>query len=269
MIDLLRRSQAPLTDAAWEEVDDRATEILKQQLSGRRVVDVSGPRGWDTAAVDLGRLEIAEQPGPGDVPWGTRVVKPLVESRLPFKLNQMELDNISRGAKDADLEPLEDAARRASLFEESAIYYGLKNAGIEGMLPAVENDPIALPAAAADYASAVADGLHRFHDGGIPGPYALVLGNEPYFNLIQQGSGGYPAQRIIREMLRGEIIASRALKGGVLLSTASDSFELVVGQDWSIGYASHDREQVELYLTESFSFRVIEPAAAIELKPAR
>jgi hypothetical protein len=42
-----------------------------------------------------------------------------------------------------------------------------------------------------------------------------------------------------------------------------------LGQDFSVGYASHDRDKVELYLTESFTFRVLEPAAAVvALRPA-
>jgi uncharacterized linocin/CFP29 family protein len=34
----------------------------------------------------------------------------------------------------------------------------------------------------------------------------------------------------------------------------------------SIGYAAHDRESVELYLTESFTFRVLEERAAVFLR---
>ena len=41
---------------------------------------------------------------------------------------------------------------------------------------------------------------------------------------------------------------------------------MTVGQDLSIGYRSHDKENVDLYLTESFTFRVLEPAAGVELK---
>ena len=40
-----------------------------------------------------------------------------------------------------------------------------------------------------------------------------------------------------------------------------------MGQDLSIGYAVHDREHVELYFTESFTFRVLEATAAVELRP--
>jgi uncharacterized linocin/CFP29 family protein len=52
----------------------------------------------------------------------------------------------------------------------------------------------------------------------------------------------------------------------VLLSTRGGDYELTVGQDLSIGYAVHDRENVELYLTESFTFRVLEEKAAIFLR---
>ena len=34
----------------------------------------------------------------------------------------------------------------------------------------------------------------------------------------------------------------------------------------SIGSTSHDREDIEPYFAESFTFRVLEPAAAVELK---
>jgi uncharacterized linocin/CFP29 family protein len=52
----------------------------------------------------------------------------------------------------------------------------------------------------------------------------------------------------------------------VLLSVRGGDYQLTVGEDLSIGYALTDRHTVELYLTESFTFRVLEPAAAVHLK---
>jgi uncharacterized linocin/CFP29 family protein len=37
------------------------------------------------------------------------------------------------------------------------------------------------------------------------------------------------------------------------------------GEDFSIGYESHDSDAVELYLEESFSFMVATPEAAVPL----
>ena len=56
-----------------------------------------------------------------------------------------------------------------------------------------------------------------------------------------------------------------AIEGGVLLSLRGGDYELHVGQDLSVGYAAHDRQVVELYITESFTFRTLEPAAAVAL----
>ena len=54
--------------------------------------------------------------------------------------------------------------------------------------------------------------------------------------------------------------------GAVVLSLRGGDFQLVSGQDVSIGYLAHDAERVQLYLEESFTFRVIEPDAAVVLQ---
>jgi uncharacterized linocin/CFP29 family protein len=264
MVDLLKRSLAPLTEAAWAEIDEAATRLFKAQLSARTLVDFEGPHGWDYGAVDLGRLELAKKGDP--VPWGTRQVLPLIELRIGFALDQLEVDNVSRGCKDPDLGALEDAAQKVALFEETAIYKGFGAGQIKGIVQAASHKPIALPGNARQYPQAVAQAIRELSGAGIAGPYALVLGGDAYYTLMQAGESGYPPRRIVRDMLQGSILWSPALDGGVLLSTRGGDFELVVGQDLSIGYASHDRDKVELFLTESFTFRVLEPAAAIALK---
>jgi uncharacterized linocin/CFP29 family protein len=52
------------------------------------------------------------------------------------------------------------------------------------------------------------------------------------------------------------------------MSTRGGDYELTVGQDLAVGYAVHDRTEVELYLTESFAFRVLEEKAAVFLRRA-
>ncbi len=267
MADLLRRTLAPLTDRAWQEVDELAIRRLRTFLTARRIVDVNGPYGWDFAAVNLGRLDLADEEKSGEVPWGIRQVLPLVEVRLPFVLTQMELDAVSRGANDPELGPLEEAVRQAALFEERAIYQGLDAARIQGLKSSSAKSEKSFSDDAAEYPAAVAWGVERLRSDGIPRPYSLVLGMKAYAELNHCRQDGYPAIRLVREMVDGEILASEALTGGVLLSSAAGHFELTLGQDWSLGYASHDRDQVELYLTESFMFRVLEPAAVVDLSP--
>ncbi len=265
MADLLKRSLAPLTDEAWQEIDATAATILKAQLTARTLVDFSGPHGWKFAAVNLGRIDIPNGGGDENVPWGVRTVLPLVEVRLPVVLPQLELDNASRGCADVDLAPLEEAARRVAHFEDAAVYTGFEPGGIRGIVQQAAHKPVKLPDNPELYPKAVAQGLKELRLAGVPGPYSLVLGIDAYAGLIQAGKGGFPPVRIICDMLGGDILATQVLQGGVLLSTAGGDFELAVGQDLAIGYASHDRNEVELFLTESFTFRVLRPEAAVEL----
>jgi uncharacterized linocin/CFP29 family protein len=51
----------------------------------------------------------------------------------------------------------------------------------------------------------------------------------------------------------------------VVLSLRGGDFLFDSGQDLSVGYEGHDADTVQLYLEESFSFRVVTPEAAITL----
>ncbi|NLX13630.1 MAG: bacteriocin family protein [Phycisphaerales bacterium] len=266
MTDLLKRNLAPITEAGWQEIDATAAQVIKTQLSARSVVDFSGPHGWEMAAVNLGRLEVPKKKGEAKIPWGLRQVLPLVETRVHFSLNQWEIDNISRGCKDADLSALEATARQVAHFEESAVYNGFPDGNIAGLLPSCSHKPIKLPASVDQYAQCIGEAVKTLDQAGVGGPYALVLGSKAYYPLKHNCGQGYPLGRVIKELLQGNVLWSPVLAGGVVLSTRGGDFELVVGQDFSIGYACHDKAQVELFLTESFTFRVINPDAAIELK---
>jgi len=85
-MDILKRTLAPLTEEAWEEIEDQARMTIKGNLTTRSVADFSGPHGWDFGAVATGRIQLADKPMDG-VPWGLREVLPLVEIRIPFTLN--------------------------------------------------------------------------------------------------------------------------------------------------------------------------------------
>jgi uncharacterized linocin/CFP29 family protein len=51
-----------------------------------------------------------------------------------------------------------------------------------------------------------------------------------------------------------------------VLSLRGGDFLLDCGQDLSIGYVDQDADLVRLYIEESFTFRVLEPDAAVALR---
>jgi uncharacterized linocin/CFP29 family protein len=265
-MDLLKRELAPVLPAAFAAVDAEAARVLKLNLAGRRIVDFKGPHGWELAAVNTGRLDLLPgQPEP-QVHVGIRRAQPLIELRAPIRLPIMELDSVARGAPDPDLEPVVEAAEKVAHAEDAAIFNGFAPAGIVGIIPASPHVPHKLPADVTQLPKAILAAREALREAGISGPYALVLDAAAYANVLATAEDGYPlAKRISQQVLDGPLVRAAAIEGGVLLSVRGGDYELTVGQDLSIGYAFHDRQTVELYLTESFTFRVFEPAAAVAL----
>ncbi len=264
-MDLLRRKHAPLAEEAWKLIDEQAREVLAANLSGRKIVDVVGPAGWGLSAVNLGRLEPGAADAGDGVRYGIRKVLPLVEVRVPFRLDLWELDNIGRGARDPDLVPLVAAVRTIAAFEEKAIYYGFPPAGIVGMADASAHAPIVLRDPRA-YAEHVARGIVQLKKAGEGAGYALVVG-PALFEALEGDSGGYPPRKQIEALLHGPILLSPFVDGGFLFPADSkDDFELAIGQDFSIGFEQHEGAKVRLFLTESFTFRVLEPLAVVPFR---
>jgi uncharacterized linocin/CFP29 family protein len=119
----LHRSLAPISDAAWSDIEEEAKRTFQRNIAARRVVDVSGPHGSDFSAVSLGRLQDVAAPGDG-VQSRLYRVAPVVQLRVPFTLSRTEIDSVERGAKDADWEPLKEAAQRIAFAEDRAILDG-------------------------------------------------------------------------------------------------------------------------------------------------
>jgi uncharacterized linocin/CFP29 family protein len=264
-MDLLRRRLAPISDAAWEEIEEEAKKIFNVNLSGRRLVDVSGPLGITTAAVNLGRLEVPDEQS-DDLRYGIREVLPLMEVRAPFELDVWELDNVDRGSLDADLDDLGRAAKEIAKFEERAIFDGFAEGSITGLVESSNFDPIDVEPEPGSLLDAVTKAAMRLRYADVEGPYALALGAALQQWLDSGHEHGYPLRKRLLQVIEGPIIPAPFLHGGVLMSRRGGDAELTLGQDVSIGYECHDSRKVRLYFAESFTFRVLTPEAVVALR---
>src|ERR1700685_2744990 len=52
----LHRELAPISDAAWAQIEEETSRTFKRYLAGGRVVDVRGPGGTSISAVGTGHL---------------------------------------------------------------------------------------------------------------------------------------------------------------------------------------------------------------------
>lgn len=264
-MDILRKSLAPISDKAWEEINDEAKDTLKTALSARKFIDVEGPKGFDFAAVSTGRLDVPKNQAKNSVNYGIHNVMPIVEARVPFELDIWELDNISRGNEDVDLDNLVDAAKKIAQFEDEAIFKGFKPAHIDGLLNISEHKELQLTSNYEKLVNLISQAIISFREEAIEDSYNLVVGHELY-KYINSYNMDYPLRKHIESIINGKIILSDYIENAILVANRGGDFRLTLGQDFSIGYESHNQQKVQLYLTESFTFQVLDPAAVIVFK---
>jgi uncharacterized linocin/CFP29 family protein len=263
----LHRELAPISDAAWADIEEETTRTLKRHLAGRRVVDVRSSGGVGLSAVGTGHLKTIAAPGDGILAQ-QREVKALVEFRVPFELDRQQIDDVERGANDSDWQPAKDAAQKIAYAEDRAIFEGYATAGIIGIREGTSNPRMTLPPDVRGYPDAIAQALSQLRLVGVNGPYSVLLGADAYTALAETSENGYPVLEHIRKLVKDEIVWAPAIAGAFVLTTRGGDFDLHIGQDVSIGYLSHTDSIVRLYLQETLTFLLLTSEAAVAFAPA-
>jgi len=262
----LHRELAPISDAAWAQIEEETSRTLKRHLAGRRVVDMHGPAGTGLSAVGTGHVAAIASPGDG-ILARQRQVKALVELRVQFELDRQTIDDVERGANDSDWQPAKDAAQKLAYAEDRAIFEGYAAVGIVGIRQAASNPAMTLPDDVKRYPDAFAHGLSTLRLAGVNGPYAVLLDSDVYTTLSETSDHGYPVLEHVKRLFDDKIVWAPAVHGAFIVTTRGGDFDLEIGQDVSIGYLSHSDTSVSLYLQESFTFLMLTAEAAVSLAP--
>jgi uncharacterized linocin/CFP29 family protein len=208
---------------------------------------------WDYAAVPLGKLEVPSKQSEKGVEYGVHEVQPLIETRAPFELDIWELDNIVRGKKDIDFSTVENAAQHTARFEENAVYYGFNEAGIKGLKKSSPYDTISLSGQDENFLDSVSLGITRLLEASVEGPFGMAVSPD-IWRYLSGYVRGYPLRNHLEKLLGGPVILGPYLGEAFLVSMRGGDVQLVIGQDISIGYQSHDHKKVKLYFTDKTSY---------------
>jgi uncharacterized linocin/CFP29 family protein len=267
-MDHLYRDLAPVSEAAWSQIEDEAKGRLVTYLAARKLVDVDGPHGWDYSATNIGSVDEVDSPSEG-VRASRRRVRPLVELRAEFAVSREELDNADRGSPNIELPELDEAVRQIALAENSTIFHGYVAGGMLGITEESSHTPCSIEADMEQYPKVVAQATDKLRQAGIGGPYGLAIDPAIYTVIVETAEhGGYLLLDHLRQILGGPVVWAPGVEGGVVVSQRGGDFVFHLGQDLSIGYTDHDADVVRLYVEESFSFSVLEPDAAVALTRA-
>jgi uncharacterized linocin/CFP29 family protein len=171
-----------------------------------------------------------------------------------------------RGADDFDLDPLLLACKRLAVAEDRAIFHGFEEGGIEGIVGPSPHAALEIVEDYTNYPATVVAAIETLQSGGIQGPFGIALGPRCYTGLFTASDpNGFPVLERLRQIVDGPLVRAPGVDGAVVLTARGGDFRLTVGRDISIGYRSHDDEQVRLFLVESLSFQNLTPEAAVPL----
>ena len=228
----LHRELAPISDAAWAQIEEETAPPFKRLFAGRRVVDVQGPAGAVLLAVGTGHLRPIAGSRTAFRPQ--REVNALVEL-VPLRLDRQAIDDVERGANDSDWQPAKDAAR---------LWPSLRTARYSKAIPRPASWEFVRGRASEDsssgrrrqYPDVIAQGLSQLRLVGVNGPYTVLLGAGAYTALTETRDHGYPVLEHVKRLVEDKIIWAPAIEGAFVLTTRGGDFDLHIGQDVSIGY---------------------------------
>ncbi|MGW4523695.1 family 1 encapsulin nanocompartment shell protein [Amycolatopsis sp. NPDC004378] len=263
MTNNLHRELAPISAAAWADLEAEAKRTFSEYSAARRVVDVVVAGDPALAAIGTGHRDAVDGPADG-VSASLRTAQRIVELRVPFTVSREDVDSVERGARDADWQPVKDAARRISLAEDRIVVDGFANAGIQGIRPGSSLAALSLPGEARNFPKAIGDAVAALRAAGVGGPYAVLFSDATYDAMVETADHGYPVLDHVKELV-DDLVRAPAIDGACVLSTRGGDYELHFGQDLSIGYAGHDASTVELYFYETLTFLVNTAEAAVGL----
>ena len=269
LVNHLLRDLAPVSDAAWAEIETEAKRALENFLAARRLVDFTGPHGWAYSASTLGGVD-RRQEGAGRRSRGCAAAG---------ATGRRAAGTVHVGARRARRD-----RPRAQVARPRA-----RSSTPRGRSPRPRTAPCSTatpPASIERHRRGVAPrgGRARRRASGstrsgsrwrsrrcaTPAsrvPTAIALGPRCYSGILETTEdGGYPVLERLRLILDGPVVYAPAVDGAVVLSMRGDDFELSCGQDVSIGFDRARRTDVELYLEESFAFHAHSPEAAVALE---
>lgn len=257
---LLGRKDAPITSGVWELLDGAAVSVARNELTGRRLLDVDGPYGLGLKEVPLPDEEVED---------GVFISSslPLAHIVRPFTLLARDVAAYEREASSVDLMPLVQATLEAVRAEDRIVFGGARRTpGLlktDGVLSSTLAAWSSVGAAQVDVIKAVT----ALDKAGFHGPYALALGPARYNLLLRRFETAAVSELdVLRSVATGGIVKAPALgDGGVILQAGKEFAHIVLGQDLAIGFSGVSDSRLDFFVSESIAVRVLVPQAVCVL----
>jgi len=261
----LNREGAPFPAKIWDAIDEAAVGAAREQLTGRRFLEVDGPYGVGLTSLEVGVDDFCRQPAPDEAGAVLSKAISVPMLRKGFSLSVRRIEGHLGMGLPLNLQAVEDAAEAVARREEEFIYYGQPDFGLEGLMTAKGRNEVKC----SDWSKVeqalndVLGAVNALDAKGYHGPYALALSPKLYNGLFRryEGTDMLQLEHLKRLCERGVFKAN--IDGAVLVDSRVG--RLIVGQDLMTGYSSQDGIHYQMFASESLVLLLEEPEAICTL----
>lgn len=270
-MEYLARDDAPFSPEIWQQIDNAVVSAAKETLTGRRFLPLYGPLGGSALSIKIDRPGKEEVFEDGFASFQNRSIVQIPQLYEDFWIYWRDLAASEESGYPLDLSAAREAAQTLSRREDTLIFYGNKNLGIDGLLSVQGANSLKR----SDWSSGegaftdVAKAMTLLQQNGCYSRYALVVSPDLYIELqrIQGGTGILESERIA-SLINGKIYMSTVLqaKTALLLCPQSQFMDLVVGQDVATAYTELVDLNHHLRVLETALPRIKSPKAIVVFK---
>jgi uncharacterized linocin/CFP29 family protein len=268
--ELLNRGDAPFSDKVWAAIDAAVVGAAKSQLGARRVLPIEGPFG-----LGLKSLPVRDQPAAEGLTPDSAVIigvppPPVLGIASGFRLAARDIAAFEQFGMALDLGEAARAAISVANQEDSLIFNGSKEAGVDGLLTAkgVHSAKLKEWTQIGTAATDIIEAVTKLDAAGFHGPYALALSADRYNLMLRrypQGAGT-ELEHLRLIATEGVVKAAAIRSGGVLLASGVQYSSIVIGQDLMAGFVGPIGRDYEMTVSESLALRLLQPASVVVLK---
>ena len=256
----LLREDAPLDEKTWDLLDSTMMGAAKSFLTGRRLLPIEGPYGFDVKVIPL-----QDCAGDGGIISSCILPVDLIQAR--FTLGRRDIASYEKDGYYLNAETVACAAIELARIEDAIIFQG--STGKNGLTTLEETGSFKLSSwnSIGKAADDVIQAITTLDQAGFHGPYTMALTPARYNLLLRRyPQGGTELQHIGGMVTEGVFKAPILESGGVIMASGRQFSSLILGQDMRVGYVGPVAENLEFLISESLALLVREPCSICTLR---
>lgn len=271
-MDFLKRTEAPLTESQWQEIDKVVVETARRSVVGRRFIEISGPFDPSIQFTTLDIVDSGQQGACGlfgETNCGVVKVKERKYAPLPiiykdFKYHWRDIETSQKMNIPLDLSIPAVAAQQVAIAEDKLIFHGDTEAGFYGLLNTPGRNIVNLTdwSISGEAFQNVLSAIVKLNEDGFYSNFALVMNPKDYAMLHRlYGNSGTLEIDQIKKLFEVGVFTTPVIpqQSAVVVATGIENMDIFLAQDMVTAYYNYENMDHYFRVFEILALRIKRP----------